>query len=206
MSDDTLQRIARSVLDGSATLFVGAGLSFLSKNAAGVTLPNGEQLKSALQLETGATKNYALDKIANFYVKKHGSLKLYDFLTQALTVSHVDKRLINLYRHPWRRLYTTNYDNAIEVARKSTRGSASFSLSDPAKAIPDGAVIHINGSIEAITPQSISIDLKLTDFSYATSAFEANKEWSQFFEMICASHEQSFSRGTALLTLTSRVC
>ena len=108
MSDDTLQRMARSVLDGSATLFIGAGLSFLSKNAAGEILPNGEQLIISLHAGSGATKSYALDKIANFYIKKHGPLKLYDCLTQALTVSSGDRRLSNLYKYPWRRIYTTN--------------------------------------------------------------------------------------------------
>jgi SIR2-like domain len=178
---DAFTGVARSVLDGSAMLFVGAGLSFLTKNAAGDSLPNGDQLKAYLHSETGTKKSYPLEKISNYYVRKFGPAKLYDYLTQQLSVASVDKRLTELYKLPWRRIYTTNYDDAIEIARKSSRDSATFTLSESAKSIPDGAVVHINGFIERVSPQSISDDLKLTDYSYATSNFVANKEWSQFF-------------------------
>jgi hypothetical protein len=152
-------RIARSVLDGSAMLFVGAGVSFLTKNAAGDPLPNGDQLKAYLHSETGATKSYPLEKISNYYVRKFGPMKLYDYLTQQFSVTSVNNRLPDLYKLPWCRIYTTNYDNAIENARKSTRSIASFTPSESAKSIPDGAIVHINGFIERVSPQSISDDL-----------------------------------------------
>ncbi|MDE2244520.1 MAG: hypothetical protein KGK01_19475, partial [Bradyrhizobium sp.] len=85
--------ITNSILDGSAILFVGAGVSFLSKNAEGVALPNGEKLKTQLHLETGTKKSFPLEQISNFYVKKLGSAKLYDYLLSALSVHEVAKDL-----------------------------------------------------------------------------------------------------------------
>lgn len=177
----TPQTIITSMLDGSAVLFVGAGLSFLSTNKNNNPLPNGDAVKHVLHTATGTKNAYTLEKISGFYVKKLGSAKLYEYLTRALTVERVDRSLTEFYKLPWRRIYTTNYDNAIEFARHSTRGRASFTLSDRPREIPDGAVIHINGSIESVSPQTISDDLRLTDYSYATSNFQAHSEWTQLF-------------------------
>ena len=110
-----------AILEGSAILFVGAGLSFLSKNKNGTTLPNGELLKQ-LHTETGTKKVFPLEKISSFYVKKFGSARLYEYLLNALTVHSMSKELVDFYKLPWRRIYTTNYDNAIEFARHSSRG------------------------------------------------------------------------------------
>ncbi|MCZ8187954.1 MAG: SIR2 family protein [Beijerinckiaceae bacterium] len=181
MNDSALQRLAHSMLDGSAVLFVGAGLSFLSKNKNNQPIPNGEQLRNTLQIESEATKPHPLDKISNYFVKKKGSTALYDLLQTALKVKSVDRRLTELYQLPWRRIYTTNYDDAIEIARKPARGAHPYTISQKAISIPDGAVIHINGFIDAVTPQTVSSDLKLTDFSYANSNFEENSDWNQLF-------------------------
>ncbi|WP_155253479.1 SIR2 family protein [Bradyrhizobium japonicum] len=170
-----------AILEGSAILFVGAGLSFLCKNKNGATLPNGEVLKQQLHAETGTRKIFPLEKISSFYVKKFGSARLYEYLVNALTVHSMSKELIDFYKLPWRRIYTTNYDNAIEFARHSSRGRASYNLQDPTIEIPDGAIVHINGSIETVAPQTIAENLRLTDYSYANSNFESQKEWCQFF-------------------------
>ena len=106
--------ITHSVLDGSAVLFVEAGVSFLSKNKSGEALPNGDKLKEQLHVETNTKKAFSLEKISNFYVRKLGSARLYDYLTKALMVERVAKELVDFYKLPWRRIYTTNYDNAIE--------------------------------------------------------------------------------------------
>ncbi len=133
------------------------------------------------------TKNVASKKCTDWTrsqtinINKFGSAKLYDLLVGELTDGKTDRRLSDLFKLPWRRIYTTNYDNAIENARKSTRGAHSYTLDTQARTVPDGAVVHLNGFIESVTPQSIGAGLRLTDLSYATSSFEKNREWSQFF-------------------------
>jgi hypothetical protein len=131
---DAIPSISHSILDGSAILFVGAGVSFLSKNKNGDTLPNGDKLKEQLHIETKTRKPFTLEKISSFYVRKLGSAKLYDYLVDTLSVYQVAKELVDFYKLPWRRIYTTNYDNAIEFSRQSTRGRASYNRHYPFKA------------------------------------------------------------------------
>src|ERR1043166_2434563 len=90
--------ITNSILEGSAILFVGAGVSFLSKNKSGLPLPNGDKLKETLHLETETKKLFPLEKISSFYVRKFGSAKLYDYLVDALSVHNVDKDLVAFYK------------------------------------------------------------------------------------------------------------
>lgn len=177
----TSAKMVKDILDGTAVLFVGAGVSFLAKDTKQRELPSGLELRNELLAETGTESPFPLDKVSTYYVKKFGSAQLYDYLVERLTVTDVNRELAEFYKLPWRRIYTTNYDGAIEMARKPSRSTRSFILSDSARENPDGAIIHINGYIEKITPQSVVDELQLTDYSYATSNFSSNLEWSQLF-------------------------
>jgi len=170
----------RHVLDGSACLFVGAGVSFLSQDAHGDALPNGDALKRELEKQMNINAaNHTLDQIANYYVRKQGPAKLFDFLKSRLTVSKIDERLKAFYRRDWKRVYTTNYDNAVEVSRDGLRVST-YTLIDEPSQVPDSSIIHINGYILRVAVTTIEEDIRLTDYSYATSEL-AKSAWAQVF-------------------------
>lgn len=175
--DDAL----RCALDGDAILFVGAGLSFLSKTAAGEKIPDGPGLVNLLLGQPlDAKSKHPLDRVAGHVVRSKGADFVYDTLKESLTVFVTDNKLIRLYDMPWRRIYTTNYDNAIEVSLTGKRPVSSITIDeDTSKAAP-GSIVHINGYIKKISPASISTGLTLTDHSYATSKFIAS-EWFKFF-------------------------
>ncbi|HVZ99150.1 MAG TPA: SIR2 family protein [Caulobacterales bacterium] len=170
------------ILDGTATLFLGAGVSFLSKNKDGLPLPNGDELKlllaSELKMSAGG---HALDKLANHFRKKRGPAPLYDLLQDRLTAVEVDPRFSEFLCADWRRIYTTNYDNAVEKACKQRKARPPYTPADSAAALPDGAVIHLNGYIEKLAPISIDADIRLTDRSYATSTLLQSPPWRNVF-------------------------
>lgn len=160
---------------------MGAGVSYLSKNNTGNPLPSGAKLLEILKKDLELSDaQHPLDRVAGRYVRKFGASSLYDKIIYLLKATEVDDRLANLYTMNWRRIYTTNYDDAIEVARKSIRLPSSLTIEDSTERVSDGATIHINGFIERVSPSNISTNLVLTDTSYATNNF-GKGPWSQFF-------------------------
>lgn len=171
----------RHVLDGTAMLFVGSGVGFLSKSVDGSTLPNGKTLADLLHAEVNIEPGrYSLQRIAQHAVKKLGPDHIIDFLRKRLKVSEVDTRLRRIYNAPWQRIYTTNYDDAIEFSRRGTSVVSSFTLSDNPMSAPQGAVAHLNGFIDAIKSTSFDQDVILTDTSYSINEFR-DSAWARQF-------------------------
>lgn len=171
----------RHALDGSAILFVGAGLSFLSKNIKGITVPNGKELSGILHDATNIKRDtHTLDRISGHYIRTLGANNLCNLLKEQFTVSSIDNHLAELYRLDWRRIYTTNYDNAIGIARNGMRTPQPLTLHNSPENIPLGAQIHLNGHINTITPFNVETNFLLSDYSYATSNFKDSR-WAHYF-------------------------
>jgi hypothetical protein len=77
-------------------------------------------------------------------------------------------------------VFNTNYDDAIEISRKGLSNPTPLILDDATRNIPDGATIHINGSIKRVSVTGIADELTLTDASYAADKF-VHSPWSQIF-------------------------
>jgi hypothetical protein len=81
---------------------------------------------------------------------------------------------------PWRYIYTTNYDDAVEKSFTAARSSIEpINPDDAVTSIPKdrASCVHLNGSIIGITPDKISSQIKLTDSSYLTASL-ADSEWA----------------------------
>jgi hypothetical protein len=176
-----LHDAVRIALDGDAMLFTGAGLSFLSKTANDATLPTGDLLKDILldqPLGTGSL--HPLDRVAGHAVRERGVDWVFETLKASLTVATVDDRLSKLYNLPWRRIYTTNYDNAAELCRSGNFSVSSLTLDDEVSRAKPGSIVHLNGSIASVSPAGLQAGLALTDLSYATSRL-TDSEWFRLF-------------------------
>lgn len=86
----------------------------------------------------------------------------------------------SIYRAPWQRIYTTNYDDAIELSRRGEAIVSAFTLSDDPISAPPGAICHLNGYIGSINPSSFDEDAVLTDTSYSINEF-SNSPWARQF-------------------------
>lgn len=171
----------RHALDGTAMLFVGSGVGFLSRTASDDTLPNGRGLADILHTKLGIEPGrHSLQRISQHAVSKLGIDDVLAVLRHRLKVSSVDERLQRLYNAPWQRIYTTNYDDAIEVSRRGTSIASSFTLRDDPMTAPQGAIVHLNGFIDAIRPGSLDADAVLTDVSYSINEFQ-DSEWARQF-------------------------
>ena len=129
----------------------------------------------------GTGSKHKLDRVAGAILRERGSEFIYDIIRSSFTVESTDPRLGTLYDLPWKRIYTTNYDNAPEVARTGKRTISSVTLDDPQSNAVIGSIVHLNGYVRRISPASINTDLLLTDSSYAAARLIATG-WLTFFE------------------------
>lgn len=75
-------------------LFVGAGLSFLSRNMNDESLPDAASLVDLLLNQPlGTGSKHPLDRVAGHVVRMRGVDFVYDLLMKTLTVKSVDTRL-----------------------------------------------------------------------------------------------------------------
>lgn len=133
-----------------------------------------------LEQPKGRGSPHPLERVAGHVTRKKGVDFVYDLLQRELKVAAVDARLSQVARLPWRRLYTTNYDDALEVARKGVGPISSRTLDDEPSTAGPGSIIHLNGFIDRVTPGSLNEDLVLTDRSYAISRL-VDSEWLKFY-------------------------
>lgn len=71
--DNRSDEALRHVLDGTAMLFVGSGVGFLSRTADKSTLPNGKELADILHREVDISPGrHSLQRIAQHALKKLG--------------------------------------------------------------------------------------------------------------------------------------
>jgi hypothetical protein len=182
-------------------LIVGAGVSFLSKTKAGDKLPDGAALVDLLlDQPVGTGSKHPLDRVAGHVTRTKGVDHVYDLLVRTFTVEAVDDRLKKLYNLPWRRIYTTNYDNGIQTALKGKRPTSTITLDDDVDKIKAGSIVHLNGYIGHVSPQNIQANLVLTDYSYATSRL-LESDWFKLFIRDLKSARSVFFVGYSLSDL-----
>ena len=140
---------------GGAILFCGAGFSADCLNLTDKEeLGTGAVLLTLLnwELEKDGSGPYReLKNAADKFIELRGENKLLALLRDRFRVSHITDELIELVRFPWARIYTTNYDNAIQLA--CTRATINFKTLnnlDTREAVPGTGieVIHLHGCAE----------------------------------------------------------
>lgn len=167
---DLLSR-ARS---GDAVLFCGAGFtaSCLGYDFDG-TLGVGAHLLQLLNSEI-AKKNVKgnfrqLPNAASKYKQIAGEHGLMNLLKSRFTVSNVTQEMTDIIKFPWVRIYTTNFDNGIELAasRVPKKLTPFNNADEPDDAIPASAVIHLHGFAERWDIHNFNSSCILDAASYA---------------------------------------
>jgi len=136
--------------------------------------------------DESAYDDHDLKDIAT-YVKK-GGVNIYDLLRDQFTISKISEAQETILGFDWRRIYTTNYDDAVEFFRNSRPSEAkpqsfenSYSFEDtlPRKLLP-GAVIHLHGFLHKCTAENVMDQLVLSHRSYAEQMAKQSPWWQQF--------------------------
>ena len=177
-SFDEFQRRLNLARNGGGILFCGAGFSADCLNfSPDEMLGTGAQLLNLFNAELNQKPPYkdlqnaadALwDKIAD-----NGMMKL---LRDRFTVSNVTSDMVDLLRYPWQAVYTTNYDNALEVAAQAAQKSIeALNNTDQIDSVtPNLPIIHLHGYVQKWDINNIRESCVLGAESYTKLTFVKN--------------------------------
>lgn len=163
------EEAAKRVHLGRSILFTGAGFSHGATSISGKALmdANGLAVELSGRLEESSLP---LDLATDQFLEKFGPKDLVQGLQALFTVKDYKDHHRHLSRMPWRRIYTTNYDNLFEECRRADKATpVSLTLSDePAASLEVGAIVHLNGFAERLSPSYWDPDIVLTTTDYLT--------------------------------------
>lgn len=190
--EDAISLIPR----GRSILFTGSGFSYGAKNIRKKTdgsfcdFRGAKDVSNDIALRCGLPPKedgYPLAKISNYYLKNKSKDSLISFLKEEFTVSEISQSHKIIGSYPWRRVYTTNYDNVCEEAYK-INGIPTYSVTMSTKPTEvhkrKKTCVHINGSITNLSASTLDNEFKLTTGSYRQEDLQYSPWFSTFKEDI----------------------
>lgn len=167
----------------SSILFLGSGFSLGATNIANKSPPNGKELRRHFiqQLKLPADTDYDLQVLSEEFAENEPRT-LCDELYKIFRLTELTTGQSTVLNEPWRRVYSTNYDDAVELHRLNQKVSPnSFDVSEPVpNKLPHSAVVHLHGSIRLITPENVKESLILGEGSYVNQYVVRSPWYEQF--------------------------
>ncbi|MCL4273685.1 MAG: SIR2 family protein [Anaerolineales bacterium] len=202
-----LQEGIEFALSGKSILFIGAGFSVDAQNLRGVSFKTGRKLAKHLAELSGITgtqlDEISLDDAAEEYISANGKDKLIDELHNEFTAKVITSAQSVIAGIPWKRIYTTNYDNVMEKAySENGKKLVPVTINDNIRDIPElnTLCVHLNGYIDRLDRNTLTSEFKLTETSYLTSSIE-DTSWVSLFRTDIKSAQSVFFVGYSLADL-----
>lgn len=166
--EERLRQAIDTVDDGRSILVLGSGYSLGATNSLGENMPLASQLAAMLAKEIDEDEGTGLEEISGLYVELNGSEKLFEFLKKQFTCAAFSAEQKVIANVPWKRVYTTNYDDVFETSRDSAVQSPSRTTNP--RALKEGlSCVHLNGFIRSVSPANFDDEIMLTDVQYLTN-------------------------------------
>lgn len=195
------EKLKRLLCTGNAIIFTGAGFSLEATNVLGQTPPLARDLalliseKSARYLADIGAEPQFIDDIrgcsdlmiaSDFYLQNIPQKEeLLKTLKEHFTLKSVTEAHQIICGQKWRRIYTTNYDNSVELASALANIAITpLTLEDnPADHKNNTNVcLHINGKIDTASENDLDTRVKLTSSSYLSPDQFINSPWYRQFK------------------------
>jgi tetratricopeptide (TPR) repeat protein len=176
-----LEQAILNCLRGDGILFTGAGFSFGAQNGnpqLGNTVPDARAFSAHLSKVLNVDQVYDLPIITQHFISKRAEYALLNEITSAFTTTEVQQYHIDIAKIPWRRVYTTNYDNVFELAALQSDLKYSSVTLNTKPSAAKSLCVHINGHINNLSLENLSSQIKLTHSSYSSEDF-AKSFWAQ---------------------------
>ena len=178
-----IQEAIKHVMDGKGLLFVGSGFSAGAINLRNERFLSGPSLAEYFVKLSGLTIPTDLEDAAELFVDKFGTDALIKELQELFTAKTVCNYHRGIASLPWKRVYTTNYDNVFEFSSQ-LEGLRVTSVTSGTNIyqIPKDHLtcVHLNGYVQTLNREKIQTELKLTDTSYLTNSI-AESKWCILF-------------------------
>lgn len=171
----------KHIIDGNAVIIMGAGASYGAKNAFG-DFPSGSKLAEGLYDACNITPDDKndLQDAAQTFEETHSAAELIREIRTRLTCASFTSYHSTIYSQPWRRYYTTNYDDVALLAARA-KGVNIFPVtlsSDFSRFYKrDRLCIHINGYLGNLDETTLHTEFKLTAVSYLSNDYISNSQW-----------------------------
>lgn len=150
-SSNEFQRRLNLARNGGGVLFCGAGFSADCLNfAPDEMLGTGAQLLDLFNTELRQEPKYRnLQNAADALQDKIADNGMMRLLKERFTVSKITPDMADLLRYPWKTVYTTNYDNALEIAALAANKSVEpiNNTDDPKADMINLPIIHLHGYV-----------------------------------------------------------
>lgn len=191
----------KHIIDGNALLFLGAGFSADAVNIDGKEMGDAKELSYNLCDEIGIDRNDDLGKVSQYYINlnKDNEQILVEKLQNCFMCESYKEHHSIVANLPWRRVYTTNYDDVFERASKETiYNRRPRTLSNSTKNISQiDTVVHLNGYIRTLTTDKLENEFKLTTRSYMIEEFK-DGDWYGLFNFDIENVDAIVIIGTSL--------
>ena len=184
-----LEEAIKRALDKNGILFLGSGFSYGGQNGNGEPLKIGKDLSHEICRQIGIEETDDLTISSERYLSdpkcKKSLPEFIDFLSKEVICTAVSDAQMIIASIPWKRIYTTNYDNAFEIA-SSQNGRKRTSITIGNRRYLqnqnlDEAIIHINGSVLNLNQKTFYEEFKITDSSYTRSGL-LESSWKELFD------------------------
>tara|TARA_R110001583_G_scaffold187463_2_gene348788 strand:+ start:812 stop:2377 length:1566 start_codon:yes stop_codon:yes gene_type:complete len=179
-----LDALISRVKTGNAVLFTGAGFSLDSEKLNGGAPPLASSLAEQLCLRFNMEVSHKLDFVSDICIKYGDKEVVLDVLRDNFLLKKPSKANVQICRMPWRRIYTTNYDNSVELAcAENDIAIDSVSLLDkPHNYLHHRNIcVHLNGSIVNAVKDDLDYKIRLSDSSYMSADFFLDSKWRSVF-------------------------
>ncbi|TKF33084.1 SIR2 family protein [Enterovibrio norvegicus] len=180
-----LTKLKNRLSSGNAVLITGAGFSLDCENISGGKPPLASELSEKLCETFGLESTTDLKYTSDICLKYGDAEDVLEVLRQNFNLVSPSEANVNICSIPWRRIYTTNYDNSVELSYlKNKKRIESLSLMDkPNDYIKNDAqiCIHLNGSIQNAVAKDLDYKIRLSDSSYLSADFFLNSKWRTIF-------------------------
>jgi hypothetical protein len=144
--------------------------------------------------------SYGLDIIAQHFLDVRSETALINSLRKHLAVRTVSPDFKSLIDIPWRRIWTTNYDDAVEQALGNRFHKSATVADDVANAKSASlVVVHINGMLSRLR-RSLTPDFVISSEHYATDHFNQSV-WATVFRNDVRTAKALFFVGYSLYDL-----
>jgi len=169
----------------TAILFTGAGFSYGAQNIKGETPKDSRSLSREICKLCDIDEDDDLYYSSDYCLDTKPHHELINLLKAEYTIQKVSKSHEIIARKQWRRVYTTNYDRVFEIASNNCSNICeSVNISSPPSNFSQkNQCVHLNGSIEDLTHDSLSDNFKLTDSSYVSPDTLNISKWKSTFQI-----------------------
>lgn len=182
---ESAEKLVSIINTGRAILFTGAGFSFGCENIFQKSPPMAKELAKLISQKGGIEEDDDLTYVADYFLNYKNKHDLLHLLKENFTITKNKEYHSKISSMPWKRIYTTNYDDSIEKSAKDFQKVIySLTVDDNPKEFykKQNCCVHINGSINSVSEHDLDSKFKLTRTSYVSPDSFTNSSWYYYFK------------------------